>query len=150
MRPLQLCRRCQFKCFCHANTVRDGLGKRFMVCRLSFYLFWHTTLLFNSLLQVLIRFLYNFNLKSFCNTAFNGDLDKVQSLIDKARNAKDAVMAPDNAGYTALHYAARNGFVDICKVLLQYGADIDAQTKSAGATPLHKAAASGTNRNLTL
>lgn len=51
--------------------------------------------------------------------------------------------APDNAGYTALHYAARNGFIEICKILLQNGANIDAQTKSANATPLHKAAASG-------
>lgn len=64
-------------------------------------------------------------------------------LIDKAKNAKDVVTAPDNAGYTALHYAARNGYVDICKILLEYGADIDALTKSAQATPLHKAAASG-------
>lgn len=74
--------------------------------------------------------------------AFNGDLNKVQSLIDQARQAKEVVTAPDNSGYTALHYAARNGYVDICKLLLQHGADIDAQTKSA-ATPLHKAAASG-------
>lgn len=65
-------------------------------------------------------------------------------LIDKANNAKDVVTAPDNAGYTALHYAARNGNLDTCKILIQYGADINALTKSARATPLHKAAASGT------
>lgn len=67
----------------------------------------------------------------------------MQSLIDKAKNAKDTITAPDNAGYTALHYAARNGHVDICKMLIQYGANINATTKSGKATPLHKAAASG-------
>lgn len=75
--------------------------------------------------------------------AFNGEQERVQMLIDKAKNAKDVVTALDNAGYTALHYAARNGHVEICKILFQYGADINALTKSAQATPLHKAAASG-------
>lgn len=50
---------------------------------------------------------------------------------------------PDNSGYTPLHYAARKGHVDICKILLQNGALIDAKTNSGQATPLHKAAAAG-------
>lgn len=49
----------------------------------------------------------------------------------------------DNAGYTALHYAARTGNTDICKMLLYNGADINATTNGK-ATPLHKAAAAGT------
>ncbi|XP_026324021.1 ankyrin repeat domain-containing protein 39-like isoform X3 [Hyposmocoma kahamanoa] len=74
--------------------------------------------------------------------AYNGDNQKVQSIIDKARNAKEAVNALDNAGYTALHYAARTGNTDICKTLLYNGADINATTNGK-ATPLHKAAAAG-------
>lgn len=49
---------------------------------------------------------------------------------------------PDNSGYTALHYAACNGHVDVCKMLIQVGANVDAQTRGL-ATPLHKAAAAG-------
>ncbi|KAJ2953625.1 hypothetical protein O0L34_g1229 [Tuta absoluta] len=76
------------------------------------------------------------------NAAYNGDNERVQSLIDKAKNVKEVVNAPDNSGYTALHYAARCGNVDTCKILLNNGADINAQT-SGKATPLHKAAAAG-------
>ncbi|XP_075992286.1 uncharacterized protein LOC142987425 [Anticarsia gemmatalis] len=75
--------------------------------------------------------------------AFYGDEERVRELIKKARNAKELVNTPDNAGYTPLHYAARKGYIDICKILLQYGAKIDALTKSGLATPLHKAAAAG-------
>ncbi|CAK1603147.1 unnamed protein product [Parnassius mnemosyne] len=64
-------------------------------------------------------------------------------LINKARNAKEIVNCPDNAGYTPLHYAARSGHVNICNILLQNGADINAETRSGKATPLHKAAAAG-------
>lgn len=76
--------------------------------------------------------------------AFSGDEEKVKLLIDKARNAKEFVNIPDNAGYSPLHYAARNGHVNICVILLKYGAYVDAETKSGKATPLHKAAAAGT------
>ncbi|XP_049869328.1 ankyrin repeat domain-containing protein 39 [Pectinophora gossypiella] len=77
------------------------------------------------------------------NAAFNGEIDRVEHLINKARNPKEAVNAPDNSGYTALHYAARKGHVDVCKMLLMNGADVNANTKSGKATPLHKAAAAG-------
>ncbi|XP_063838739.1 ankyrin repeat domain-containing protein 39 [Ostrinia nubilalis] len=75
--------------------------------------------------------------------AFNGDIERVNALISKASNIKDTVNAPDNSGYTALHYAARNGHTDVCDILIKNGACIDAQTKSGKATPLHKAAAAG-------
>ncbi|XP_034824025.1 ankyrin repeat domain-containing protein 39-like [Maniola hyperantus] len=77
------------------------------------------------------------------NAAFSGEKDRVQSLISKARNPKDLVSSLDNSGYTALHYAARNGHVDICSVLIENGACINTQTRSGKATPLHKAAAAG-------
>ncbi|CAG4944840.1 unnamed protein product [Colias eurytheme] len=77
------------------------------------------------------------------NAAFSGDKDKVLYLIDRAKNVSEVVNAQDNAGYTALHYAARNGHDDICKLLIAKGAQIDIQTKSGKATPLHRAAAAG-------
>ncbi|CAF4761357.1 unnamed protein product [Pieris macdunnoughi] len=77
------------------------------------------------------------------NAAFSGDKDRITELINKSRNITETVNVPDNAGYTALHYAARNGHLDICKLLLGYGAILDVQTKSGKATPLHKAVATG-------
>lgn len=75
--------------------------------------------------------------------ALTGDIDRVESIISKARDSRTAVNAPDNSGYTALHYAARNGNTDICRLLLQNGANIDALTKCGKASPLHKAAVGG-------
>lgn len=82
------------------------------------------------------------------NAAFSGDKGRVQLLIDKAKNSKELVNSVDNSGYTALHYAARNGHEDICRILLQYGGLIDAPTRSAKSTPLHKAAAAGKERTV--
>ncbi|XP_013191949.2 ankyrin repeat domain-containing protein 39 [Amyelois transitella] len=77
------------------------------------------------------------------HAAYYGDKERVKYLIEKSRDPKEAVNAADNAGYTPLHYAARKGHVDICRILLSNGAVIDAQTKSGNATALHKASASG-------
>lgn len=56
---------------------------------------------------------------------------------------KGQAMARDDCDYTALHYAARNGNEQICKVLLDEGkVDVNAVTK-AGATALHRAAMMG-------
>lgn len=51
--------------------------------------------------------------------------------------------AEDSAGYTALHYAARNGHHEICKMLLENNASANAQTRCGRATPLHRAAMQG-------
>lgn len=83
---------------------------------------------------------------NFVFTALNGDIDRVQTIINKSSTS---VITPDDSGYTALHYAARNGHFDICQMLLSNGAQVDAQTKSAGATPLHKAATVGNYINIT-
>ncbi|XP_032529768.2 ankyrin repeat domain-containing protein 39 [Danaus plexippus] len=81
--------------------------------------------------------------RSIWNAAFTGDQKRVQSLLDKSNNPKELVNSLDNSGYTALHYAARSGHLNICKLLLDHGAYINAQTRSGKATPLHKAACSG-------
>ncbi|XP_047544899.1 ankyrin repeat domain-containing protein 39 isoform X1 [Vanessa atalanta] len=84
------------------------------------------------------------------NAAFSGDTDRVQLLIDKTNNILELVNSVDNSGYTALHYAARNGHDNICSILLQYGAQINASTRSGKATALHRAAAAGKENTVVL
>lgn len=67
------------------------------------------------------------------------DLDRVEALLRKGTSAN----VEDSAGYTALHYAARNGHYKICKTLLENGAAVNAQTRCGRATPLHRAAMQG-------
>ncbi|TDG42590.1 hypothetical protein AWZ03_010999 [Drosophila navojoa] len=50
----------------------------------------------------------------------------------------DTVNAKDNDGYTPLHRACYNNFLDIARLLLQYQADPNARTE-LGWTPLHSA-----------
>lgn len=47
---------------------------------------------------------------------------------------------PNGGGYSALHLAARFGFVDAAKLLLDNGATIDIKSLATGGTPLHSAA----------
>lgn len=67
-----------------------------------------------------------------------GDLERVKSLLSKSADPNQR----DSAGYTALHYAARNSHKEVCQMLICCGADINAQTKG-GVTALCRAAASG-------
>lgn len=68
-----------------------------------------------------------------------GDLERVKKLISQGCY----VDIKDKSGYTALHYAARAGHLDVCKYLLTKGADINAVTKCGEATSLHRAASVG-------
>lgn len=68
----------------------------------------------------------------------DNELDRVEGFIRAGK-----VNAKDNFGYTALHYAARSGHIDICRRLLSGGAEVDGQTKSGGVTPLQRAAMRG-------
>lgn len=43
------------------------------------------------------------------------------------------------SGRTALHMASANGHVDVMRVLLEAGADINARARDSGSTPLHDA-----------
>ncbi|XP_061449103.1 ankyrin repeat domain-containing protein 39 isoform X2 [Rhineura floridana] len=70
--------------------------------------------------------------------ALNGDLERVKKKVLSHSNPSD----PDPFGYTALHYASRNGHYDVCHFLLESGANCNAQTHG-GATPLHRAAYCG-------
>lgn len=69
-----------------------------------------------------------------------GELSKVKKLVDCGKNEVDQ---RDRAGYTALHYAARNGHLEVCEYLVMNGAQIDAVTKAGRATALHRACSAG-------
>uniref|UniRef100_A0A1I8N104 Uncharacterized protein n=1 Tax=Musca domestica TaxID=7370 RepID=A0A1I8N104_MUSDO len=72
------------------------------------------------------------------NAVIYNEVDRVRSFIQKGKT-----MDLDNCDYTALHYAARNGNEEICKLLINEGkADVNAVTKG-GVTPLHRAAMMG-------
>lgn len=75
--------------------------------------------------------------------AWKGDVDILQTFLDAEPslvNARDGTDFGD--GNTPLHYAAYNGHVEACEVLLASGADVDA-TNDAGCTPLFFAAQQG-------
>ncbi|KAM6341838.1 ANR39 protein, partial [Podargus strigoides] len=70
--------------------------------------------------------------------ARDGDEQRVLELLERRGEPSQ----PDLAGYTALHYASRNGHLGVCQLLLRWGARCDARTPG-GATPLHRASYCG-------
>ncbi|KAK3603757.1 hypothetical protein CHS0354_023371 [Potamilus streckersoni] len=72
-------------------------------------------------------------------SAVNGLLDEVTQMLAEGTDPN----ATDSFGYTALHYAARNGHYAVCELLLQRGANPDIKTKSGGITSLHRACYQG-------
>jgi ankyrin repeat protein len=76
--------------------------------------------------------------------AMYGDFEALGRHIKKGRtNDRDAT------GYTALHYAIRTGHMRAVQMLVDAGADVNAQT-NGGATPLHRAALWGHDEILKL
>lgn len=72
------------------------------------------------------------------NAAIYNEVERVRDFI-----AKGKTMDRDNCDYTALHYAARNGNEEICKMLLNQGkAEVNAITKG-GVSALHRACMMG-------
>jgi hypothetical protein len=55
------------------------------------------------------------------NAVFNGDTENVQRLLDKGSN----INYRNRYGYTPIILAARSGLVDIVKLLIDHGADIN-------------------------
>ena len=74
------------------------------------------------------------------NAALNGETVRVSAMLGRDQSLCDA---RDGSGYTALHYAARAGHVEIVALLLRAGAAPNATTCSGGASPLHRAAYMG-------
>jgi len=72
-------------------------------------------------------------------SAAKGLGDIVQVLLE---NGAKVDVAEPCSGCTSLHYAASFGHVDLCELLVRYGADTDAQNARLE-TPLHLAVAGG-------
>lgn len=83
-----------------------------------------------------ICFFMNF-IPNIFSSAIDNDEFKLHSLI-----AKGHLHDKDKSGYTALHYAARNGHLSICLILLDSGIGVN-ETTHGGATALHRAAMMG-------
>ncbi|KAK7484865.1 hypothetical protein BaRGS_00023908 [Batillaria attramentaria] len=73
------------------------------------------------------------------SAALTGQTDDIENRIEKG----DDVNATDKSGYTALHYAARSGHIQVCRLLLRHGANVNATTNTGHATPLQRAAYMG-------
>lgn len=71
--------------------------------------------------------------------AQQNDLPRVEKLVNQGTD----VNKPDKSGYTALHYASRNGHYEICKFLISKRTNVNALTKAGRASPLHRCAAAG-------
>ena len=70
----------------------------------------------------------------------DGDLEKAKECIYK--NTIEENNAKNHAYQTPLHIAARKGYTDICKLLIQMGVNINARDNYSH-TPLHYAALYG-------
>jgi len=66
----------------------------------------------------------------------NNDLVKVKTLI---KGNPDLVFSKDDDGFTPLHLAAANGYMEMAEFLLANKADVHSKDNS-GSTPLHQAA----------
>lgn len=75
----------------------------------------------------------------FICLALCGEVETVKQHLHKGTN----VNAYDSGGYAPLHYAARKGHIDIARLLLRNGGDINIRTRAGKATPLLRAAYSG-------
>lgn len=78
--------------------------------------------------------------RSIFNSCVNGELDKVKKFVI---NDRESVNRQDKNGYSPLHYASRNNNIDICKYLLENGANVHLKTKSCTSTALHRASYMG-------
>ncbi|XP_066922472.1 ankyrin repeat domain-containing protein 39-like [Clytia hemisphaerica] len=67
--------------------------------------------------------------------AIDNDINKIKR---QYLNGTD-INSVDSSGYTALHYASRNGHNEIVNLLIGYGACVNCVTKAGKDTPLHRA-----------
>ncbi|ELU15059.1 hypothetical protein CAPTEDRAFT_170225 [Capitella teleta] len=72
------------------------------------------------------------------SAALSNETDRLQDLL-KHTDPNSL----DSSGYSALHYAARNGHLNACVMLLKHGAKVNIKTRTGKATPLMRAAYCG-------
>ncbi len=81
----------------------------------------------------------------FYNAVWYGRIEIVESFLKKK---KDWVHRRDFAGRTALHIAALRGYLEIVKLLIAYGSDVNARIEDTMTTPLHMAVEGPTRLSL--
>jgi ankyrin repeat protein len=86
--------------------------------------------------------------KTPLHLAMHGNLELTKLLLDAGASVHERLFEedhsrrrrpPTSAGNTPLHWAAETGRLDLAKLLLEYGADVNAKNQ-AGQTPLYFAA----------
>jgi len=70
----------------------------------------------------------------------NGRQDKVRAMLAASPTS---VREVDSYGWTALHWAAVTGSDEIAGILVDHGANVQAEARGTGLTPLHLAAGAG-------
>ncbi|KAJ8329638.1 hypothetical protein BDV3_003647 [Batrachochytrium dendrobatidis] len=80
--------------------------------------------------------------KSIHSAAQSNNRTRLTSLLSRS-NPIQLANQLDSAGYSPLHYAARQGHLDVCKLLIQAGADINYATLELHTTSLHRAVVGG-------
>ena len=86
--------------------------------------------------------------RSACAAALAGQHAKLEQLLARG-GPNGQLQSTDGSGYTALHYAARNGHAECAALLLRHRAEPDAKTRG-GATSLHRAAFGGHAKVVTM
>ncbi len=74
--------------------------------------------------------------------AQTGNFTVLKNVVSKLVKNKKSVDEVDSGGWTPLHYAAANGHLDLCEILIKEDADINA-SNDLDYTPLHLAAWQG-------
>mmetsp|Transcript_22627 Transcript_22627/g.31546 ORF Transcript_22627/g.31546 Transcript_22627/m.31546 type:complete len:172 (+) Transcript_22627:295-810(+) len=82
-------------------------------------------------------------MRSACAAAQRGHLKKLEHMIERHPEVVNSDGGLNTSGYTPLHYASREGHVNIVRLLLNSGVQVDASTRAGSATPLHRAAFTG-------
>ena len=91
----------------------------------------------------------NANQTPLCSTAYYGDLEMVQVLLDYKA---DVNIRDDGDGWAPIHYVSSGSgplhnipqsWPDVTRLLLEHGADVNAMDVYDGDTPLHNAAGRG-------
>lgn len=76
------------------------------------------------------------------HAAFSGDIDLVESILKNISQESGFISKEDTRGATALYYAARQGFIEICRRLIDIGG-IPLDAGHAQSNPLQVAALNG-------
>lgn len=76
--------------------------------------------------------------RSLCSAAQENDLELIRQRLSSP-SASKWINQADSSGYTPLHYAMRHQPAEVCRLLLEHGANPNCQTRASLSTPLHRA-----------